>query len=113
MLVHVQLESREREIIQVLTLSPVPGISGYAGTDPDLMEGTCEGSRHIAEGKEQVLKLKQSLTHQLDCLALSVFSMFSGGFVPSIHCLGKAPPGYLWGHQEKSLYQLVRCHSAI
>lgn len=68
MLVHIQLESREREIIHVLTLSLVPGISDYAGADPDLTEGACEGSRHIAEGKEHVLKLKQNLTHQLDCL---------------------------------------------
>lgn len=68
MLVHIQLESREREIIHVLSLSPVPSVSDYAGTDPDFMEGTCKGSRHIAEGKEQVLRLKLNLTHQLDCL---------------------------------------------
>lgn len=68
MLVHIQLDSREREIIHILTLSLVPGISDYAGTNPNLMEGMCKGSRHIAEGKQQVLKLKQNLTHQLNCL---------------------------------------------
>lgn len=33
------------------------------------MEGTWEVYRHVSEGKEQALEVKQSLTHHLDGLS--------------------------------------------
>lgn len=64
------------------------------------MQGTWEGSRHIAEEKEQVLELKQSLTHQLDCL----------GTIPIQHCLrGFCPPPYTaWGGPLQSISGAIR-----
>lgn len=104
MLVHIQLESREREIIHILTLSLVPGISDYAGTDPDLMEGTCKGSRNTAEGKEQVLKLKQNLTHQLDSLGTVPIQHVQWG-ICNLHTLpGEGPSRVFLGpSREKPL----------
>lgn len=81
------------------------------------MEGTWKGSRHIAEGKEQVLELKQSLTHQLDCLGTIPIQHCLQGFRP-LHTLpGEGPSRVFLSsvHQapEESLHQLVQFHSAI
>lgn len=80
------------------------------------MVGTREGSRLIAEGKEKILELKQSLTHQLDSLGTVPIQHCLQGFVSSKHFLGKDPPGYFWGYYqstEESLYQLVQFHFAL
>lgn len=113
MLVHIQLERREREIIHVLTLSPVPGISDYAETDPDLVEGTCKGSRHIAEGKEQVLKLKQNFTHQLDCLGTVPVQHVQWG-ICTLHTLpGESLSRVFLGPSREEPLPAGACHSAI
>lgn len=62
---YIQVDSKGSCILFLPALSSVLGISANAGTDPDPMEGIWEGSRHMAEGKEQVLEARQSLIHQL------------------------------------------------
>lgn len=62
---YIQVDSKGSCILFLPALRSVLGISANAGTDPDPMEGIWEGSRHMAEGKEQVLEARQSLIHQL------------------------------------------------